>query len=490
MLRGTARADFIDGRGGRDRVLAGGGDDRVRAQDGLRDSITCGPGRDLVNADAADALARDCEVVARQISRDTYRNPESQHETEVEPDTFAWGSTIVSTFQVGRTFGGGAANIGFATSLDGGRTWRSGFLPGLTPYSAPPGAFDVASDPVVAYDAEHGVWLITSLGVSAGRSSALVISRSPDGLTWELPVVATVAGTDDDLLLDKQWLVCDNAATSPFRGGCYLSYSDFRVLRMSTQTSRDGGLTWSEPVGSPDNAGRKSMNGAFAPAPQPVVRPNGDLVITFYDQDRIAAVRSTDGGATLSPSILVAPAFFNGLLDFRAAPLPSSEVDRDGTVYVVWADCSFRRLCLENDLVLSRSADGLAWSPPERIPIDAVEAGIDHHIPGLAVDPSAGGATARLALAYYALSPQGGLDVGFVSSGDGGASWSRPQRLSAETMALGWLPETRSGRMVGDYISTSFAGANAVPVFAVASTPGRRFNQAMFAAVLPVASRR
>jgi hypothetical protein len=53
-------------------------------------------------------------------------------------------------------------------------------------------------------------------------------------------------------------------------------------------------------------------------------------------------------------------------------------------------------------------------------------------------------------------------------------------------MPLQWLPATTQGAMVADYLSTSFVGGNAVPVFAVASRPGRLLNQAMFAVVLPV----
>ena len=34
----------------------------------------------------------------------------SQHGTEVEPDTFAFGLTIVAAFQVGRFFDGGASD--------------------------------------------------------------------------------------------------------------------------------------------------------------------------------------------------------------------------------------------------------------------------------------------------------------------------------------------------------------------------------------------
>ena len=46
-----------------------------------------------------------------QISSDPYTNTTSQHRTEVEPDTFASGKTIVSAFQVGRFFDGGSSNI-------------------------------------------------------------------------------------------------------------------------------------------------------------------------------------------------------------------------------------------------------------------------------------------------------------------------------------------------------------------------------------------
>ena len=37
-----------------------------------------------------------------RISVDTFTNKDSDHPTEVEPDTFAWGNTIVSAFHVGR----------------------------------------------------------------------------------------------------------------------------------------------------------------------------------------------------------------------------------------------------------------------------------------------------------------------------------------------------------------------------------------------------
>lgn len=51
-------------------------------------------------------------VTVTQVSHDIYTDAQAQHNTEVEPDTFAFGNTIVSAFQVGRVFGGGSSNIG------------------------------------------------------------------------------------------------------------------------------------------------------------------------------------------------------------------------------------------------------------------------------------------------------------------------------------------------------------------------------------------
>jgi uncharacterized protein (DUF2236 family) len=91
---------------------------------------------------ASPALAAQPGVT--QISSDPYtaaNAPRGQHATEVEPDTFAWGSTIVSTYQVGRVFNGGATDIGFSRSSNGGVSWTHGFLPGTSQEAMQPGPF-------------------------------------------------------------------------------------------------------------------------------------------------------------------------------------------------------------------------------------------------------------------------------------------------------------------------------------------------------------
>jgi len=88
------------------------------------------------------------QVTLTQLSDDTFTDTPSQHDTEVEPGTFSYGSTIVSAFQVARIFGGGGADIGFATSTDAGKTWTNGYLPGITIYEG--GTHSAASDAAVA----------------------------------------------------------------------------------------------------------------------------------------------------------------------------------------------------------------------------------------------------------------------------------------------------------------------------------------------------
>src|SRR4051794_22673060 len=113
----------------------------------------------------------------------------TSHQTEVEPDTFASGSTIVAAFQVGRVYDGGACAVGFATSTNNGGSWTHGLLPGITKWSGG-GRNDRATDASVAYDARHNVWLVSSLTLleAGGVPRNAVVTRRPThGLTWSKP---------------------------------------------------------------------------------------------------------------------------------------------------------------------------------------------------------------------------------------------------------------------------------------------------------------
>ena len=389
----------------------------------------------------------------------------TNHHTIVEPDTFSYGSTIVAAFQVGRIYDGGACATGFATSTNNGSTWTSGLLPGITKWSGA-GHNDRATDASVAYDARHGVWLISSLTLleSGGvHGNSVVTSRSTDGLTWSNPFT-TATGSN----LDKNWIVCDNTATSPFYGNCYTEWDNHgsgNLLQMST--SSDGGQTW----------GAAKTNSTGVIGGQPVVRPDGTVIVPTdnANETAIGAFNSTNGGASWSATTTIATIRAHTEAgSLRSGPLPSAEIDGAGTVYVVWSDCRFRSSCTVNDIVISHSLNstGTSWSSVSRVPIDTTTSGIDHFIPGLAVNKSTSGASAQLGLTYY-FYPSGStqLSVGFISSANAGSTWSAPQTL-ASGMPTTWVATTSQGRMVGDYISTSYGSDNlAHGVFATASAP-------------------
>jgi hypothetical protein len=413
-------------------------------------------------------------VTITQVSHDIYTDSQAQHNTEVEPDTFVSGSTIVSAFQVGRVFGGGASNIGWATSTNAGATWTHGYLPGITTNGG--GTFGQASDAAVAFDAKHNVWMIASLGIS-GSTVDVLVSRSTDGgLTWGNPVtVATGAN-------DKDWIVCDDTSTSPHYGNCYTEYditSSGDSIRMKTSTN--GGTTWGAalaPGGSHTGLGG-----------QPVALPDGDVVVPYESlANSIRSFRSTNGGTSWSTTVLVSNISHHTVAgSLREEPLPSAEADAAGTVYVTWADCRFRSGCSSNDIVLSKSTSETTWAAPSRVPIDPVTSTADHFIPGIAVDRSTSGATTRIGLTYYyyptasCTASTCQLDAGFISSVNGGSTWSAATQL-AGPMSLSWLPNTSDGRMFGDYISTSIpAGGNAYPILPISNAPtGSTFDQAMY----------
>jgi hypothetical protein len=418
----------------------------------------------------------------QQISVDIFNNRDSQHRTQVEPASYAWGSTMVSVFQAGRFYSsGGSSDIGWATSTDGGKRWKHGYLTGITKYQNKNNPYDRASDPGVAYDAKHHVWLIESLPiiVAGGPRPNEVISRSPDGLNWTTDV--TIGPNTGDS--DKTWIVCDNWSTSPHFGTCYAEWDSLSNGLINLSRSTDGGKTWGPPLNSHDSA--TGQGGV----PQP--QPNGNVIVPFwgFSTGYMEAFQSTNGGKSWSNTTMIWPVVTHLVSgSMRALLLPESAIDSSGKVYVVWMDCSFRKNCSENDIVMTTTTDGVHWATPAPIPIDPLNSTVDHFIPGFAVDPTTGGSSTHVALTYYYFPkgncfPQGfcQLNVGFIASHDGGNTWTNPVHITGP-MHVFWLPGTTLGFMVGDYIATSIVNGKAFGILANAYAPfDSQFSESMFA---------
>jgi hypothetical protein len=406
-----------------------------------------------------------------KLSVDTLHNTDSVHRTEVEPDFFAWGNTIVGTFHVARvpgTIGWGSGDIGWSTSTDAGKTWTYGILPKLTK-NYKNGSYGWAADPSVAYDAKHGEWLISTLPLAGQENSGLIgdvaVSRSTDGIHWGTPII--IDSTHED---DKNWTTCDNTSSSPYYGNCYTewdqAYGSGEVLM---SVSSDGGKTW--------GAGKSSADNAVGLGGEPVVQPNGTVIVPFQG-GAVDAFRSTDGGKTWSTTVTVSNISQhqdNGGIR-TGFDLPAAAIDGAGKVYVVWSDCRFRSSCSSNDVVMSTSADGKTWSSVSRIPIDPKNSTVDHFLPGIGADPTTSGNTANLTIVYYYYPVSNcsscQLDVGFTNSQNGGKTWTAGQQL-AGPMQLTWLPVSDAGYMVADYIGVTYMNGNPFGIFAVAHAPSK-----------------
>jgi len=151
-----------------------------------------------------------------------------QPDTEIEP-SIAVNPTnpknVVTAYQLSRIADGGDATNGFATSFDGGKTWTSGTLPGLTSYPGQGGTFERASDAVVAFGPDGTVYansLVFDFNNNQGLRSGIAVNVSKNGgKTWSPPVLLQ----DDVLggLNDKNWIVVDQSdAPGHHKGRVYV----------------------------------------------------------------------------------------------------------------------------------------------------------------------------------------------------------------------------------------------------------------------------
>jgi len=426
----------------------------------------------LVLASTGQALASPSLI---KFSTDPYTNTTSQHQTEVEPDIFSFGSTMVSAFQVGRfpDSHGGSSNIGWATSTNNGATWKHGFLSGITVYAG--GSYARTTDPAVVYDAKHKVWLISSMGITLTGAVMLVSRSTNGGLTWGKPVL--VANFGSNVLLDKDWITCDDTASSPFYGHCYYEFDNNAANDLEyMSTSTNGGTSW--------GAAKTTADKVFGLGGQPVVAPDGVVVVPFEafttgGQPAIAYFISTYGGSSWgTANLLQVVQFHTDAAGIRSSPLPSAAIDGAGNIYIAWSDCRNIPNCAANQILVETLTGAGKPVSVKSVPIAVPGTTFsDAFIPGIGVDKSTSGSSAHLVLAFYYYTNTNctvstcQLNVGYVTSTNGGSTFSSTVHVTGP-MKVSWLPQSDLGYMVGDYIATAFSSAGrAFPVFAKATQP-------------------
>jgi hypothetical protein len=397
-------------------------------------ATVCGVTLTLLAGPLAAATLPNASAV-REISRDNLACPSNdrttndtacQKDTEPEQDIGinpTNPNNLVGVFQMGRYANGGAVNIGWSTSLDGGKTWPyKGSAPGLTigvtskdsDGTGPP--YERSSDPVVAFDRKHHRVYLNGIGVSVFGcavycTSALTVNISKDnGKAFGAPVIVHENAENPQAngswkFNDKNWITVDNNPNSPHYGRAYVVWDQVTCPPVDCSTipvsqpivlkySDDGGKTWHP--NSPIQATNAQPTAAFEEiGVQPVVLPNGHIVIVYADVQAglytffgsFKAIRSTDGGQTWSAPTTVAPAdaFAEEGYNLRAPNVPSAFV-RGKTIYVGYhhlpADSPDPPTA--NDIFLTKSTDeGQTWSPPEDVTI--ADPLMDHFTPDIAV---------------------------------------------------------------------------------------------------------
>jgi hypothetical protein len=160
----------------------------------------------------------------------------------------------------------------------------SNALPGLTfnGVSGEGSPFERVSDPSVAYDAAHHVWLISSIPLLPGPSltvPTVFVSRSTDGgTTFPAPAVVFQPTNSADFP-DKPWMAVNTFPGTTTEGRILVTWTQFGTTNFSPilrAYSDDHGLTWSTSV--PIHSANTSAQGS-----QPMFLRDGRVAIVYWN---------------------------------------------------------------------------------------------------------------------------------------------------------------------------------------------------------------
>jgi len=386
----------------------------------------------------------------------SYNSSAGMHLIQIDPVTLAF-----DRLQIG----------GFSTSTDGGKTFTSGFFPGVE------GLPFTFGDPSIDVD-RKGNFFFAQLGEDTNGNGTVQVNKSTDGgRTWGN---AAVAAVDDGS--DKEWLAVGPDPFHKSQDNVYVTWTSFQPtgseLRFTKST--DGGQTWTSKTlfaPGPDPDPTHPQN--FIQFSNPVVDSiTGTLYIPFVhfsnaDTDFIQLLVSRDGGNTFSFATFNVP----GALDPTLLPIvqPGEITDcggggirlvlhigsnvgggrfglaryvqstrlivqpgiaaRAGVVYLAWNQSTspfFGDPNGNSNIMFMRSEDGgKTWTSP----LQVNASGDPHHVhPSLTIgdDPQS------VHIAFYTQHADGTIDVDMANSHNRGNSFAanRTVRITPSSMVL------------------------------------------------------
>jgi len=240
------------------------------------------------------------------------------------------------------------------------------------------GQYDAGGDPSVAFDSQGHVFYA---GLGFNRTSppnTVAVNKGTfDGsgnLTWGPPTFINPT-TSPSTLNDKEWIAVDSHDGSPFQDRIYVTWTRFIFNAHNGSYvqspiffaySTDHGATFTTPRSIAGNV-------LYGQGSRPVVGPDGTLYVFWDGATRLATsdstwmVKSSDGGATWSKPVAVAPLIDSSPLHdtvFRVNSYPAAAAAPNGDLYATWTTV----MSGASTAVYSKSIDGGAtWSAPARV---------------------------------------------------------------------------------------------------------------------------
>ncbi len=349
----------------------------------------------------------------------------------------------------------GFNHCGFDFSVDGGKSWGDGIPPFFQRINSPPAGhtirggggtfhtYDAASDPALAFDSQGRAFYSCVLFDVFSDASALLVTSSPEGAGGSfynnVPAsgrrFVVVEDNNPGIFHDKEFITADAFPTSPNRDNVYVTWTVFFFecplgvgycqSPIFGAMSTDHAQTWSRPelisgtsetlcfFGNFFNPALNPHACNFDQGSDPIVLPNGDLVLVFNNGNTAAdnpnnqqlSVRcrptgsSTAGTAHLNcgaPSKVGDDVVVDTpLCDFGRGPeqcipgafirtndFPRLAVNRaTGHLFAAWQDFRSDR---ELDIQLAMSTDGGSTWKGAKAPVNP-DQGRDHYMPAIDV---------------------------------------------------------------------------------------------------------